>query len=75
MKQSDTDPMTALEHRKSDSPSTVAKRGAFHLPSCPESVNTIANLSTESLDAVRVLVHALVKEYARPYETVRDRVA
>jgi hypothetical protein len=27
---------------------------------------TIANLSTGSLDAVRVLVYALVKEYARP---------
>jgi hypothetical protein len=36
---------------------------------------TIANLSTESLDAVRVLVYALVKEYARPYETLRERAA
>jgi hypothetical protein len=26
---------------------------------------TIANLSTESLDAVRVLVYALVKEYMK----------
>jgi hypothetical protein len=32
----------------------------------------IASLSTESLDTVRVLVYALVKEYARPYETLRE---
>jgi hypothetical protein len=36
---------------------------------------TIASLSTESLDAVRVLAYALVKEYARPYETLRERAA
>jgi hypothetical protein len=36
---------------------------------------TIANLSTESLAAVRALVDALVKEYARPYETLRERAA
>jgi hypothetical protein len=33
---------------------------------------TIANLSTESLAAVRTLIDALVKEYARPYETLRE---
>jgi hypothetical protein len=33
---------------------------------------TIASLSTRNLDALRVLVYALVKEYARPYETLRE---
>jgi hypothetical protein len=36
---------------------------------------TTANLSRESLDAARVLVYALVKEYARQYETLRERAA
>jgi hypothetical protein len=30
---------------------------------------------TESLDALRVLVYALVKEYAKPYETLREQAA
>jgi hypothetical protein len=36
---------------------------------------TIANLSTESVGAARVLVYTLVKEYARQYETLRERAA
>jgi hypothetical protein len=35
----------------------------------------IANLSTESLDTVRVFLYLLVKEYARPYEALRERAA
>jgi hypothetical protein len=34
-----------------------------------------ASLSAESLDAARVLAYALVKEYARPYETLRELAA
>jgi hypothetical protein len=42
------------------------------VPNCPESIKTIASLSTGSLDALRVLVYALVKEYAKQYETLRE---
>jgi hypothetical protein len=55
--------------------STVVTSGAFHLQNCPESTKTIASLSTDSLDAARVLAYALIKEYARPYETLRERAA
>jgi hypothetical protein len=47
-----------LVHHKSDPPSTVAKSAPF----TSELSREYQKLSTESLDAVRVLAYALVKE-------------
>jgi hypothetical protein len=59
-------------HQKSDPPSTVAK-STFR--TVQKVSKMITSLYAESLEAVRALVYALVKEYARPHETLRERAA
>jgi hypothetical protein len=47
----------------------------FTLQTVQKVSKTIANPSIEIQATVRVLIDALVKEYTRPYETLRERAA